>query len=189
MLLFCFVHSLHPNGHALASGGLDGVVRVWDIRKFGSYRGQSSKKAKALQPLGIQAAGLSISSSFFSPSGDSLLTTSFANRLDWTEGVHDLTGKKKAETITPTHSIRHNNQTGRWLTTFMPRWHPSLDICVSGSMNKPRCMEVFDAQGKLLRAITGDSLGSVMSRCCFHPSANRLTMIGGNSSGRVVAIR
>lgn len=50
-------------------------------------------------------------------------------------------------------------------------------------------MEVFDAQGKILRAVEGDSLASVMSRTCFHPSTDKLIMVGGNSSGRVVAIR
>jgi hypothetical protein len=64
-----------------------------------------------------------------------------------------------------------------------------MDIFCCGSMNQPRCMEIFDSQGKLLRAVTGESLTSVMSRTCFHPSTDRLIMIGGNSSGRVVAVR
>jgi hypothetical protein len=79
--------------------------------------------------------------------------------------------------------------TGRWLTTFQAKWHPSMDIFCSGSMNKPRCTEIYDAHGKLLRAITGESLSSVMSRTCFHPSINHLVMVGGNSSGRVVVIQ
>ena len=155
---------------------------MFDIRKFKDSR-NSSKSPKA---LGTQIAGLSVSSAFFSPSGKSLLTTSFANRLDLTEDAHLVKGNK---TIKPTHSIRHNNQTGRWLTTFQATWHPELDIFCSGSMNKPRCMEIFDSKGKLLRAVTGESLTSVMSRTCFHPSTKNLIMVGGNSSGRVVAIR
>ncbi len=72
----------------------------------------------------------------------------------------------------------------------MASWHPQLDVFVSGSMDKPRYMEVFDAsKGELLRAVRGESLSSVMSRCCFHPSTDKLVMIGGNSSGRVVAVR
>jgi WD40 repeat protein len=99
--------SLHPNGNTLATGGLDGVVRLFDIRKFRDNRGSSSSKAP--KELSRQVAGLSISSSFFSPSGKSLLTTSFANKLDLTENVHLKTG---GETVKPTRSIRHNNQTG-----------------------------------------------------------------------------
>jgi len=174
--------SLHPNGTTLATSGNDGASRLFDIRKFRDSRGSS----KSVKPLCTQIAGLSISSSFFSPSGFSLLTTSYANRLDLTDWAHLVSGGKK---ITPTHSIRHNNQTGRWLTTFQATWHPKLDIFCSGSMNKPRCMEIFDAKGQLLREVRGEFLASVMSRTCFHPSTDKLIMVGGNSSGRMVAIR
>jgi hypothetical protein len=84
------------------------VVRLFDIRKFGDSRARS--KSKAPKPLCQQVAGLSISSAFFSPSGKSLLATSFANRLDLTEDLHL---KSDGKTIKPTHSIRHNNQTGK----------------------------------------------------------------------------
>lgn len=50
-------------------------------------------------------------------------------------------------------------------------------------------MEIFDGQGRLLREMRGESLSSVMSRTCFHPSTDKLVMIGGNSSGRVVVVR
>ena len=174
--------SLHPNGHTLASAGLDGVVRLWDIRKFEDSRG--GRRKKALAPLATQQVGLSVSSAYFSPTGNTLLTTSFANRLDLLEGAHLQTGVMK-----PTHAIRHNNQTGRWLSTFMATWHPRMDLFVSGSMNRPRCIEVFDSSSDLLRPVTGEFLTSVMSRCCFHPSTEKLTVIGGNSSGRVAVVR
>lgn len=174
--------SLHPNGTILASGGLDGVVRLFDLRKFRDNRGQA--RSKAPKPFCTQQTGLSISSSFFSPSGNHLLTTSFANRLDLIAEPH-----LKKGTVKPTYSIRHNNQTGRWLTTFQAAWHPTVDIFCCGSMSKPRCMEIFDASGKLLRAVTGESLASVMSRTCFHPTSKELIMIGGNSSGRMVVVR
>ena len=174
--------SLHPNGYTLASAGLDGMVQLWDIRKWGSNRKPSSKSSP--QPLATQFVGLSISSSFFSPSGTSLVSTSFANRIDLIEQPHCQVGK-----MTPTVMIKHNNKTGKWLSTFMATWHPALDIFVVGSMEKPRRVEIFDSKGKLLRNVQGDALTSVMSRCCFHPSKEKLIVVGGNSSGRVVTIR
>jgi hypothetical protein len=205
--------SLHPNGTSIATGGLDGIVRLFDVRKFGDSRGSIKKNPV---PLCTQVAGLSISSSFFSPSGKSLLTTSFANRLDLTDDAHLHTEGTKP--IKPTYSIRHNNQTGkshlpcfcdvqkyasscrrncyccfsligRWLTTFQATWHPQQDIFCCGSMNKPRCIEIFNSRGTLLRSITGDAMTSVMSRTCFHPSTDKLVIVGGNSSGRVVTVR
>lgn len=173
-------YSLHPNGHTLASTGNDGVVNLWDIRKF-----QGSKmKAGSPKPIAYQNVRLSVSSSFFSPSGKSLLSTSFANKLDLIENPHTQEGS-----IKPTTRIQHNNQTGRWLSTFMACWHPRQDIFVSGSLKKPRCVEIFNDSGKLLKEVSGESLTAVASRCCFHPSTNKLIIIGGNSSGRVVAIR
>ena len=173
--------SLHRDGNTLASAGLDGTVRLWDIRKFGSRKAKKSPQA-----LSSFDVGYSISSSYFSPSGQTLLTTSFANRIDLIDNAHLQTNKRKLDI---TKSIKHNNNTGRWLSTFMATWHPSQDVFVVGSMNKPRCIEVYDNTGKLLRPIQGDALASVMSRCAFHPSTEELMIVGGNSSGRVVAIR
>ena len=157
------------------------MVQLWDIRKFGDSRNKSHKAPK---PVATQQVGLSISSAYFSPSGNSLVSTSNANRLDLFNNAHLEKGKMK-----PTHSINHNNQTGRWLSTLMATWHPQLDMFVVGSMNRPRCVEAYDSQGKQLVEVQGEALGSVMSRCCFHPSKDNIVMVGGNSSGRVVAIR
>eukprot|EP00551_Chaetoceros_affinis_P009608 CAMPEP_0203677532 /NCGR_PEP_ID=MMETSP0090-20130426/28521_1 /ASSEMBLY_ACC=CAM_ASM_001088 /TAXON_ID=426623 /ORGANISM="Chaetoceros affinis, Strain CCMP159" /LENGTH=117 /DNA_ID=CAMNT_0050544443 /DNA_START=13 /DNA_END=366 /DNA_ORIENTATION=- len=97
----------------------------------------------------------------------------------------------------PTHRIRHNNQTGRWLSTFMAQWHPSIsssspneELFVVGSMQQPRTMQIFDgSKGELVRGIQGDALTAVVSRCCFHPSVEKLIAAGGNSSGRVTVAR
>ncbi len=71
----------------------------------------------------------------------------------------------------------------------MAKWHPSLDVFVVGSMSHPRTMEIFDADGNLLRGVQGDALTAVVSRCCFHPSTEQLVLAGGNSSGRVTIVR
>lgn len=103
--------SLHPNGTTLAASGNDGTTRLFDIRKFHDCRGlsSSSKKSSPKSLLCSQVAGLSVSSSFFSPSGKTMLTTSFANRLNLTDDMH----LRSTGMIQPTHSIRHNNQTGK----------------------------------------------------------------------------
>ena len=89
-------------------------------------------------------------------------------------------------------SIKHDNQTGRWLSTFMAKWHPGFaekEIFVVGSMKKPRTIEVWGDDGKLLRELQGDALSAVASRCCFHPNASEVIVVGGNSSGRVTVSR
>ena len=174
--------SLHPNGHTLASAGLDGSVRLWDIRKF---RDNREGKAKDPSPLTIQHAGKSVNSAFFSPSGSTLLSTTMANTLDITKDAHLVND----EILKATKRVHHDNRTGRWLTTFMAQWHPAIDIFVVGSMKRPRCIELFDSNGKELRSVQGDALTAVASRCCFHPSLNKLVVVGGNSSGRMTVLR
>eukprot|EP00934_Nitzschia_sp_Nitz4_P006647 Nitzschia sp. Nitz4//scaffold65_size103378//75241//77143//NITZ4_004477-RA/size103378-augustus-gene-0.88-mRNA-1//-1//CDS//3329556273//6637//frame0 len=168
--------SLHPNGTTLASAGNDGTIQLWDIRRFG--------KAKTREPFATQQVGKSVNSAFFSPTGGSLLSTTQANKLDLINEAHLAKGLMK-----PTKSIPHNNLTGRWLSTFMARWHPTRDIFVSGSMAKPRQVEVFNEQGLKMKGISGAAMTAVASRCCFHPSHSKLTIVGGNSSGRMVVVR
>jgi WD repeat-containing protein 76 len=126
----------------------------------------------------------SINSAFFSPSGKTLLSTTMADSLDIFENPH-----LSAEVLSPSKRISHDNHTGRWLSTFMARWHPSEDIFVVGSMKQPRCIEIFQNDGVLLRRVDGEALTSVSSRCCFHSRSDRVIAIGGNSSGRVTVVR
>jgi len=175
--------SLHPNGFTMATAGLSTVIQLWDVR---SMSDSSSKKPK---PLAWQNVGKSINSAFFSPSGKRLLTTTMMDNLDILEDAHLAHGLIKA----PKTRITHDNRTGRWLSTFMARWHPETfsgeEIFVSGSMKKPRTIEVFGGNGNILRQIRGDALTAVASRCCFHPSAEKLIIVGGNSSGRLTIAR
>lgn len=175
--------SLHPNGHTLASAGLDCTVRLWDLRQMGDSRRRKNKKGPT--PLATQQAGKSVNSAFFSPTGSRLLSTTMSNYLDVTHDAHLC----RTEVLKATKRVRHDNHTGRWLSTFMAQWHPQEDFFVVGSMQKPRAMEVFDRDGKLLRAVQGESLTAVCSRCCFHPSTEKLVLVGGNSSGRVTIAR
>jgi WD40 repeat protein len=155
-------------------------VHIWDIRKF-----HTARKGKSPTPLSTQHAGKSVNSAFFSPSGSTLLSTTMSNTLELTKEAH-LANEMN---LKPTKRVRHDNHTGRWLCTFMAQWHPSMDIFVVGSMQKPRAIEIFDSEGQELRAVQGESLTAVASRCCFHPSEDRLILVGGNSSGRVTVVR
>jgi len=180
--------SLHPNGQTMVTAGLDRMVQIWDIRKFQTDKRQNSN-GKVSKPLSIQHVTKSVNSAFFSPSGRNLLCTTMANTIDIIKDAHLQTSVIKE----PTFRIRHDNQTGRWLSTFMAKWHPAFeeeDIFVVGSMIQPRTMEFFDGnKGKLIRGVQGDALTAVVSRCCFHPSTKDIIAMGGNSSGRVTLVR
>lgn len=167
---------LHSDGYSLLTGGLDCQVALWDVRKI------SNQKKRT--PVTLFHSGKSVNSAFFSPSGKHVASTTMADKLDVFTDFH-----KSSTAITkPTNRITHDNRTGRWLSTFMATWHPSLDIFCVGSMRRPREIQVYDPASNLAN-ISGDDLTAVASRCCFHYNTDRLSIVGGNSSGRVTIIR
>ena len=87
--------------------------------------------------------------------------------------------------VSPRRSIVHNNQTGRWLTTFKAEWHPKReDVFFVGSMSQPRQIDVLDGStGAQLGPLVGEDLASVCSIVRCHPTMD--VVAGGNSSGRV----
>ena len=168
----------------MATSGLDCTVKIWDVRKL---KNMSPAKSQTKSVATFQSSK-SINSAFFSPSGKYLLATTMSDKLEILSEAHQKSGVIKS----PIKSIRHDNRTGRWLTTFNAQWHPGTaeDLFVVGSMQHPRTIEVFNAHsGKVARGIQGEALTSVMSRCCFHPREDRLIVLGGNSSGRLAIAR
>ena len=145
---------------------------IFDIR--------STKKSGLMNPI-LKLCGhtKSISSAFFSPvSGKSICTVSYDDR------VRLFCSYSNEKEFHPYKSIVHNNQTGRWLTTFKAEWHPARDdMFFIGCMKQPRQIDVFSDQGYNLGPLKGDDLGSVCSIVKCHPTMD--FVVGGNSSGRV----
>ncbi|NWT42200.1 WDR76 protein, partial [Chroicocephalus maculipennis] len=88
-------------------------------------------------------------------------------------------------TVCADDKLRHNCNTGRWLTRFRAIWDPKQEDCfVVGSMARPRQIQVFQDTGKLLHSFYNiDCLSSVCSINVVHPTKNIL--VGANSSGRL----
>jgi WD40 repeat protein len=185
------------------------MVALWDVRTLGNSL--QAKRTKSPEPLAYYNCGRSINSVYFSPSGKYAVSTTMANKLDIFEDLHlgvavnRNDGSKKSSknsssnntTIQPKNSVRHDNMTGRWLTTFQAVFHPQLDLFVVGSMRQPRCIELFDPaptstteqHGRLIRTVQGNGITAVVSRLAFHPRMDQLIVCGGNSSGRVTIVR
>jgi hypothetical protein len=135
------------------------------------------------------------------------MSTTMMDRLDILQDMHTAATTTSSPKnngpilVQPVQSIRHNNKTGRWLSTFMAQWHAVHDVFCVGSMEQPRVMEVFldpsnsnkknsgarDPFGRV--AFGGDAMTAVTSRCCFHPRSDQLIVVGGTSSGRVAISR
>ncbi|XP_062357509.1 WD repeat-containing protein 76 [Cinclus cinclus] len=163
---------VHPvnKQYFLAAGSVD--VCVFDVRYL---------KAKGNKPLSsLTGHTKSVASAYFSPAtGSRVVTVCADDKLR----VYDTTSL--SSTVTLLSSIRHNNNTGRWLTRFRAIWDPKQEHCfLVGSMAQPRQIQVFQDTGNLLHSFYNmDCLTSVCSINVVHPSQNIL--VGGNSSGRL----
>ncbi|XP_038606137.1 WD repeat-containing protein 76 isoform X2 [Tachyglossus aculeatus] len=162
-------HPLHRQ-YFVAAGARN--VSIFDVRCLKPQRNRPL--------LSLPGHTKSLASAYFSPTtGCRVVTTCADDNLR----VFDTSCLgSKAPLVT---TVRHNNNTGRWLSRFQAVWDPKQEDCfVVGSLSRPRRIEVFHAAGRLLHSFAHeDWLGSVCSINALHPS--RPVLAGGNSSGKV----
>lgn len=162
----------HPTkSWCFLTGSTDSKAKLWDARML-------SKKKPS--PIATLQHHRSCSAAFFSPvEGNSIVTTSFDDTLRIFD-CSQVTEKDVRQQVV----LKHNNNTGRWLTPFKAVWMPGCDeLFLVGSMEYPRRIEVYSSGGSLQRRITAESLSSICSLIDVHPE--RLVIAGGNSSGKV----
>lgn len=107
--------TLNPgNPHFVATASLDRFLRIWDLRKLS---GKSGRQLPAL--VGEHESKLSVSHAAFNSAGQ-VATASYDDtiKIHTFDGLGSFSpGHKISEgNMEPSSIIRHNNQTGRWVT-------------------------------------------------------------------------
>lgn len=175
--------ALHPLApHLLATASLDRTMKIWDMRKI------TGKSSPHPHPVGEHVSRLSVSHASWSSTGhvatssydDTIKIYDFSDALSWKVGQNIGEDDMK-----PAHVVRHNNQTGRWVTILKPQWQrrpadgiPKLAI---GNMN--RFVDVFGADGEQLAQLDGEGITAVPAVAHLHPTKN--WVVGGTASGKV----
>ncbi|XP_026149685.1 WD repeat-containing protein 76 [Mastacembelus armatus] len=162
------VHPLQKQYFAVAESR---VVSIYDSRCL-------KNKSQAVSQL--HGHSLSISSAYFSPcTGNRVLTCCMDNYIR----IYDTSALMTNPPLQT--SIRHNMQTGRWLSKISAVWDPKQEDCfVVGSLSRPRRVQVFHESGLLQHSFLDEkNLSTVLSITAFHPTRNAL--MGGNASGRI----
>lgn len=165
---------VHPlEHHLLVTASLDRTVRLWDLRG-------TRRVAIAELPHDLAVTGAT-----FSPgTGASLLTTSYDNHIRVFTTADVQTGNR----VKPAVSIRHNNQTGRWVTSFRATWLPWSDEPAFVVGNMGRQLDVFSAvDGRPLAALASSMLGTIPAVTVAHPTEP--VIAGGVASGRCYLFR
>ncbi|KIW17040.1 hypothetical protein PV08_04231 [Exophiala spinifera] len=185
--------SLNPVApHYVATASLDRYMRLWDLRKM----------TKSLPTLvGEHESRLSVSHAAFNSAGqvattsydDTIKIHSFGVKGSRARGATALETMEtwKAgytldeEVMKPEVVIRHNNQTGRWVTIFKPHWqtfpHDNIQKLVVGNMN--RFVDVYAADGTQLAQLGDEGITAVPAVAVFHPSKDWIA--GGTASGKL----
>ncbi|KAL2751845.1 hypothetical protein ACRALDRAFT_1037727 [Sodiomyces alcalophilus JCM 7366] len=177
--------SLHPaHPHLVATASLDRTLKIWDLRKIS---GKGDARHPAL--LGEHRSRLSVSHAAWSGAGhiatssydDTVKIYDFGSRAGGWAAGQEL-GEDEME---PTHVVRHNNQTGRWVTILKPKWQTrprdGIQKFAIGNMN--RFVDVFAADGEQLAQLDGDGITAVPAVAQFHPTMDWVA--GGNNSGKL----
>ncbi|KKY18415.1 putative wd domain protein [Phaeomoniella chlamydospora] len=166
--------SLNPLApHYLATASLDRTMKLWDLRKI-------TKDLPTL--VGEHESRLSVSHAAFNSAGQ-VATSSYDDSIKiHSFGVGGTTGQaamgswKSGFTLpetqmSPETVIRHNCQTGRWVTILKPQWqrHPADGIqkLVIGNMN--RFVDVYSADGTQLAQLGGEGITAVPAVAVWHP--------------------
>ncbi|KAE8136746.1 WD40-repeat-containing domain protein [Aspergillus pseudotamarii] len=172
---------LPTHSHYFATASLDRTMRLWDIRKL-------SRREPV--PVGEHQSRLSVSHAAFNSAGQ-VATSSYDDSLKLYDfGAKGIVSWKPGHTLSdaemkPDTVVRHNCQTGRWVTILRPQWqiNPQSHIqrfCI-GNMN--RFVDVYSSSGDQLAQLGGDGITAVPAVAVFHRSKNWIA--GGTASGKI----
>jgi WD40 repeat protein len=176
------------NKNQLATASLDRTLKVWDIRSTTTCNwNEWDDKLHTLHNYGTYDSRLSVSIVDWNRSGD-LVCNGYDDSINIFNIGPDFTKKDKGFTfdsdLQPNHKIRHNCQTGRWVSILKARWHKlsqDSEKFVIANMNK--YFDVYDRHGNQLAHLTDPLVTNVPAVCNFHTTQNWL--VGGGASGRV----
>ncbi|KTW27711.1 hypothetical protein T552_02151 [Pneumocystis carinii B80] len=174
--------SIHPCApYLICTSSLDRTMKIWDLRMISN--------SKPISHIGTYMSRLSISSAYWNSEG-SIVATSYDDTITiFNNPNYKLwTNETKLENISPNCTIKHNNQSGRWVTILRAQWHenPSTGIQKFTIGNMQRHIDIYSSKGVYLARL-GDpnKITAVPAVCQFHPTQD--WVVGGSASGKIVA--
>lgn len=154
-----------------ATASTDTSIRLWDLRAWG----------KGAKPLATAGHSQACQAALFAPDGSRrLVSTSFDNTVRVWDGAATAGLAQRL-------SIKHDNNTGRWVLPFRAVWTPAADGVIIGNMK--RFVDIFDADnGSMLAQLSSEHMTAIASRNAVHP-AGLPVLASATNSGRIHVYR
>ena len=179
----------------IATASLDRSIKIWDLR--GGKHSNTSDGLSSLHTCGEYNSRLSVSSVDWN-SNQRLV----CNGYDDTIRLFDILNRSNAdggsarkpnlrlpmdgENLTAQHVLKHNCQTGRWLSILKSRWQkePQDSVQKFAIGNMRRSINIYSEDGAPIANLAApDIMTAVPAVVTLHPSRN--WVLGGTSSGKV----
>ncbi|KAF5358192.1 hypothetical protein D9756_001524 [Leucocoprinus leucothites] len=207
------INPTRPNFILTASNNR--TLKVWDVRKLQSLAGQlsestsredqdtestlaeydyevvnkfnDSKKGSGLL-RGEWPHDKSCSSAYWDPRGRQIVSTSYDDTLRlWNLDSSALDSSGPFKSFKPFARIRHDCQTGRWVTILRAQWSPNPDVYPHFTIgNMKHSLDIFSGKGDLVARLSDPSrITAVQAVTCSHPNIVERA-VSGNASGRCV---
>ncbi|TFK86915.1 WD40 repeat-like protein [Polyporus arcularius HHB13444] len=144
-------------------------------------RGQTTMRARWLH-------GKSVSSAYWDPRGRSIVSTSYDDTIRiWDMPPSWFDKDAPFPSSRPFSQIKHNCQTGKWLTILKAQWTPNPDVYPHFTIgNMDHSLEIYSCKGDhIVKLADRTKITAVQAVTCSHPSIVE-RVASGNASGRCV---
>ncbi|KAI9507377.1 WD40 repeat-like protein [Russula earlei] len=196
--------SVNPTNHAfILTSSNSRMLKVWDVRKLqklsanrdGVLELELEDVDKLDKPKGGSATlraewkhDKSVTAAFWDPRGRSIVSTSYDDTLRiWDLSPSHMAKHAPFPQFKPFNRIRHNCQTGKWVSLLKAQWSQNPDVYphfTIGDMD--HSVDIFGCKGNLLAKLSDrNKISATQAVTCSHPSIVE-RVATGNASGRCV---
>ncbi|KAF5330427.1 hypothetical protein D9619_005629 [Psilocybe cf. subviscida] len=130
----------------------------------------------------------SASSAYWDPRGRSIVSTSYDDSIRlWDIWAPAFKNDERFPKFSPFSRIKHNCQTGKWLTILRAQWSQNPDVYPHFTIaNMNHSLDIISAKGDLITSLADPTMiSAVQAVTCSHPTIVERAA-SGNASGRCI---